>query len=131
MGDYDNGKIYTLDSSVGTIDSTRIPRERTSPDITDDEKRTRISSFQLDMEEGTGDPNDSTDTSIWLSYSKDGGHTWSNEISKSIGDAGEYSNRIIWRKLGRGRHWVFKVRTWSPNEVIIKGAYTRIYGEPQ
>ena len=129
VGDYSNGKIYSLDRT-GTIESTRIPRERTSPDITDDEKRTRIMSFQLDMQEGTGDPNSSTDTNIWLSYSKDGGHTWSNEISRSIGDAGEYNHRIIWRKLGWARHWIFKVRTWSPNAVVIKGAYTRVYGEP-
>lgn len=131
VGDYTNGKIYQLDSSVGTIDSVRIPRERTSPDITDEEKRTRIMSFQLDMEEGTGDPNDDTDTSIWLSYSKDGGHTWSNEVERSIGDVGEYRHRIIWRRLGWARHWIFRVRTWSPNAVIIKGAYTRVYGEPQ
>ena len=130
MGDYDNGKIYSLDGSIGTIESTRIPRERVSPDITDEEKRTRIMSFQLDMQEGTGDPNVSTDTSIWLSYSKDGGHTWTNEVERSIGDAGEYRKRIIWRRLGWSRHWIFKVRTWSPNAVIIKGAYTRVYGEP-
>jgi hypothetical protein len=129
MGDFNNGKIYELDSDLGTIDSTRIPRERTSDDITDEEKRVRISAFQLDMEEGTGDPNDSTDTSIWLSYSKDGGHTFSNEIERSIGDAGEYRKRVIWRRLGWGRHWIFRVRTWSPNAVIIKGAYARTYGE--
>jgi hypothetical protein len=131
MGDFSNGKIYQLDSTVGKIESTRIPRERTSPDVTNEEKRVRISEFHLDMEEGTGDPNDATDTTIWLSYSKDGGHTWSNEVSRSIGDAGDYRRRIIWRRLGWGRHWIFKVRTWSPNAVILKGAYTRIYGEPQ
>ena len=130
MGDYTNGKVYQLDSTIGTVDSARVQRERTSPDITDEERRTRVVSFQLDMQEGTGDPNVTTDTSIWLSYSKDGGHTWSNEIERSIGDAGEYRQRIIWRKLGWSRHWIFKVRTWSPNAVIIKGAYTRIYGEP-
>lgn len=130
MGDYSNGKVYELDSSIGTFDGVRVPRERTSPDITDEERRTRVMSFQLDMEEGTGDPNSTTDTSIWLSYSKDGGHTFSNEIERSIGDAGEYRQRIIWRRLGWSRHWIFKVRTWSPNKVIIKGAYTRVYGEP-
>jgi hypothetical protein len=129
MGDFENGKVYSLDSTSGTLESTRIPRERTSPDITDEEKRVRIAAFQLDMEEGTGDPNVSTDTSIWLSYSKDGGHTFSNEIERSIGDAGEYRHRIIWRRLGWGRHWIFRVRTWSPNSVIVKGAYARLYGE--
>jgi hypothetical protein len=129
LGDFSNGKLYELDASVATVNGTRVPRVVTTPNITDEEQRLRISSAQLDMEEGTGDPNVSTDTSIWLSYSKDGGHTYSEEISASIGDAGEYRKRVIWRRLGWGRNWTFRVRTWSPNRVILKGLYLRRYGE--
>ena len=130
MGDYANGKIYELDSSTGTANGVRIPRIVISANHTDEERRIRVSHFQVDMEEGTGDPNDSTDTSIWLSYSKDGGHTYTDEVERSIGDAGEYKHRVIWRRLGWARNWIFKLRTWSPNRVIIKGAYARLYGEP-
>ena len=129
FGDYANGKVYELDTSVGTIDSTRIPRERNTGIFTDEEKDIRISSLQLDMEEGIGDPNVATDTSMWLSYSKDGGHHYSNEVERSMGDAGEYARRVIWRRLGQGRNWVFRFRTWSPNPMILKGLYARLYGE--
>lgn len=129
FGDLSNGNIYQLDASVGTIDSTRIPRERVTPIVTDEEKRSRISSFQLDMQEGIGDPNVATDTSMWLSYSKDGGHTFSNEIERSMGDAGEYDRRVIWRRLGQARNWIFRLRTWSPNPMVLKGAYARFHGE--
>ena len=129
FGDFSNGKIYELDTSVGTIDSTRIPREIITPIFTDEEKRVRISSLQLDMQEGIGDPNDSTDTSMWLSYSKDGGHTFTDERETSMGDAGEYSKRVIWRRLGQARNWSFKFRTWSPNPMVLKGLYARLYGE--
>jgi hypothetical protein len=129
MGDYSNGNIYELDSSVGTSNGVRIPRERITPNLTDEEKRIRIAAFQLDVEEGTGDPNETTDKSIWLSYSKDGGHTYSNEIERSIGDAGEYSSRVIWRRLGHARNWIFRIRTWTPNRIIIKGAYAKLHGE--
>jgi hypothetical protein len=129
FGDYANGNIYQLDATVGTSNGARVPGEYTLPNITDEEKRIRISSFQLDMEEGTGDPNVTTDTSIWLSYSKDGGHLYTDETDRSMGDAGEYSKRVIWRNLGWGRNWTFKIRTWSPNRVIMKAAYIRTYGE--
>ena len=129
FGDADNGNIYKLDATVGTINGTRIPREVVTPIFTDEEKRIRISAFQLDMEEGIGDPNVSTDTSLWLSYSKDGGHTYTDEVDTSMGDAGEYSTRVIWRRLGQARNWIFKLRTWSPNPMVFKGAYARLYGE--
>lgn len=129
FGDYQNGKIYEMDTSISTFDGGRVERQLVLPNITDDERRIRISEFHLDMEEGTGDPNDSTDTTIWLSYSKDGGHHYGDEIDASIGDAGEYRLRAIWRRLGWGRNWTFKIRTWTPNKVILKAAYIRFYGE--
>ena len=122
-------KIYKLDNTVYTMDSARIPRVVVTPNITDEEKRLRIADAQLDMEEGTGDPNVSTDTSIWLSYSKDGGNTYGNEVDGDIGDAGEYTNRVMWRRLGIGRNWTFKVRTWTPNKVVLKGLYLRPYNQ--
>lgn len=129
FGDFENDKVYALDTSVGTLNGDRIPRERTTVNITSEEGRIRITSFQLDMQEGIGDPNDATDTSMWLSYSKDGGHTFTNETDRSMGDAGEYARRVIWRKLGYGRNWIFRLRTWSPNPMVLKGAYAKIYGE--
>jgi len=129
FGDFSSGAIYKLDSTVGTIDSTRIPRERTSATIGEEESRIRISSLQLDMEEGIGDPNVSTDTSMWMSWSKDGGHVYSDEISRSAGDSGDYKRRLMWRRLGHARNWTFKLRTWTPNPHVLKGLYAKLYGE--
>jgi len=128
VGDFEDGKIYALDTSVGTLNGTRIPRERKTANITSEERRIRIAEVQLDMEEGTGSSNTSNDADVWVSYSKDGGHTYSDEIAGSWGDEGEYSTRVIWRRLGLGRNWIFRFRTWSPNRVLIKGAYARIFG---
>jgi len=118
FGDFANGAIYQLDSTVGTISGTRVPRERVTAIFTEEEKRIRISSIQLDMEEGIGDPNSATDTKMWGSYSKDGGHTYTDEVDGDMGDAGEYSKRLIWRRLGQARNWIFKFRTWSPNPMV-------------
>ena len=105
-----------------------MERQVVTPNITEEENRIRIASVHLDMQEGTGDPNSSTDTKIWLSYSKNSGHTYGNEIDADIGDTGNYSVRALWRRLGWGRNWTFKIRTWTPNKVILKGLYVRPYG---
>ena len=111
MGDFENGKIYALDNTVGTQNGTRIPRERRSMSLGKDEERIRIRSLQLDLDEGFGDSNDDTDTAFWMSWSKDGGHTFSNEIERSAGDLGDYGRRLVWRRLGQARNWVFRLRT--------------------
>jgi hypothetical protein len=129
FGDFANGTIYQLDATVGTISGTRVPRERITPILTDEENRIRISALQLDMDEGIGDPNSATDTKMWGSYSKDGGHTYTDEVDGDMGDAGEYSKRVIWRRLGQARNWIFRFRTWSPNPMVLKGLYARVYGE--
>ena len=128
LGDYNSGQVYYLDSSIGTVDSVRVEKVLITPNLTEEEKRIRISELQLDMQEGTGDPNVTTDTSIWLSYSKDGGHTYGNEIERDIGDTGAYASRVVWRRLGIARNWTFKIRTWTPNRVVMKGMYVRPYG---
>jgi hypothetical protein len=127
FGDYNNGKIYAMDSDTYTFDSTRVERQFITPNITEEERRIRIAEAQIDMEEGVGDPNED-DTSIWLSYSKDGGHTYGNEVERSMGDLGDYDRRVIWRRLGEARNWTFKMRTWAPVKLIFKAMYLRPWG---
>jgi len=101
-----------------------IERIRSSQQIAaDNEARTFVTQFQIDFEEGL------SDGTVYLSYSKDGGHTWSSERPKSLGGTGKYTHRVIWRKLGWGRNWRFRVRTWTTSRVAIKGAWAMIDGE--
>ena len=130
FGDYANGKIYKMDESVGTVDGARVPRIRVSSNISDGEKRVRFASVQLDMNEGIGDPNTDDDARFWLSYAKDGGRIFNDEVAKSAGDTGDYNTRVIWWQLGSARNWVFRVRTWTPKPHVIKGLIGRLYGEP-
>jgi len=64
-----------------------------------------------------------------LSYSKDGGHHYTDEVKRSAGKTGEYATRLMWRKLGKARNWIFRIRTWSPRRPLLKGAFARFYGE--
>lgn len=67
-----------------------------------------IASLELTVESGVG--NDKVpDPSITLFMSKDGGKTFDGGKSRKIGKKGEYTRRVIWRRLGRvPRFVVFK-----------------------
>jgi len=77
----------------------------------------------VDIESGVGDPATGSDPQMALSWSNDGGHTWSSEYSKSMGKAGEYKKRAIWTRLGVSRDKVFRVMVSDPVKRILLGAY--------
>ena len=65
-----------------------------------------------------------------LRWSSDGGSTWSNEHWVTIGQAGKYKNRAIWRRLGWSRDRVFEVVVTDPvNAVILSSNLKASQGE--
>jgi len=65
----------------------------------------------------------SGDPKAWLSWSNDGGHTWSNKYEAAMGKMGEYKTRLSWRRLGKARNRVFKLEMPSANKKIIVNAF--------
>jgi len=57
-----------------------------------------------------------------LRWSNDGGSTWSNEHWVTIGQAGKYQNRAVWRRLGWSRDRVFEVVVTDPVKAVIVSA---------
>jgi hypothetical protein len=57
----------------------------------------------------TNKPNLARDPRVSLRYSRDWGHTWSNEMWKGIGQAGQYMKRVIWRRLGWSWDRVYEI----------------------
>ena len=129
FGDFLNGNIYKLDGSIGTFDGAAVPRERTTISISDEENRRRLVSMQLDMEEGIGSGNTANDDIFELSYSKDGGHTFSNLVQRNAGEGGDWARRVIWRRLGQARNWIFRITTKTPKRPVLKGLIAKMYGE--
>jgi hypothetical protein len=58
-----------------------------------------------------------------LSWSDDGGHSWSNEYQAGAGKAGEYKKRVIWRRLGRSRDRVYQIAVTDAIPWRIVDAY--------
>lgn len=124
VGDYQDGRLYTLDPDYFKDDTGSIARIRTAPHITKTLKRVFHQQFQLDMETGVGidGVGQGTDPQAILDWSDDGGNTWSNEHWAGVGAIGEKSARVMWRRLGPSRDRVYRVKITDPVKVVLIGA---------
>jgi len=66
------------------------------------------------------------DPQIRLSYSDDGGHTFSPEMSTAIGKVGTYLSRCIWRRLGMSRDRTWRITCSDPIKFSLIGAEFRV-----
>lgn len=119
VGSGTTGKIYKQSRDVHTDDGTAIQRLRHAPHLSDEQVWLFFTRFQLDMEMGTA----ASAPTVYLSISRDGGETFGAEIAITAGAAGDYTKRAIWRRLGRGRDVVFKVRTDANAPMTWVNAY--------
>lgn len=126
VGDYENGKLYELSQTTYTDNGEEIRRRRACPHVSSALKYLTVNSIQVDMESGVGLDGASTvqghDPQAMLRFSKDGGHTWSNEFLLPIGKIGKRKKRVIHRRLGISRDWVFELTISDPNKIAIIGA---------
>ena len=104
VGDWQNGKLYSLDQSTYTDDGAYLPCIRTSPHIVNDLKRQFFHYFQVQFQPGVGiATGQGSDPEFILRWSNDGGFTWGNDHTIKIGKAGKYKNRAIKRRMGEAR----------------------------
>lgn len=117
VGDYENAKLYYLDTDTYADDDAPLTRMRVFPHVSNGLKNVFVKSLQLDMETGIGlveSTEQGYDPQVMMRFSDDGGKTWSNETWVSAGKLGEYKTRCIWRRLGRSRDRVFEISMSDP-----------------
>ena len=123
VGDYQNGKIYSLDNAVYTDNGATIRRLRRAPHLVSDLQREYFDEFQIQFQPGVGlSTGQGNNPQAMLRWSNDGGSTWSNEHWVSIGKIGKYKNRAIWRRLGQSRDRIFEVVVSDPVNFVIVSA---------
>lgn len=81
-----------------------------------------IEKFQLDAETGVGDIT-GLNPQINLSWSDDGGHTWSSEYTSFMGQIGKYKTRLIWRRLGYSRDRIYRITCADAVKKVFIDAY--------
>lgn len=100
-GDTYDGRIGYLNEVYTEYEET-IYRERTSQPFIIDGTSQYWPEIELIVESGTGlTSGQGSDPQIRMSFSDDGGRTFSQEQSRAFGKIGEYKKRAIWRRNGR------------------------------
>lgn len=138
VGDWETGYVYQLSALIADDDGREIQRLRRAPVIDSFLKRIFFYQFQLDMEVGQGNPESTepvnppaepVEPQILLRWSNDGGNTWSNYYAQSMGKSGNYTKRVIWRRLGKSRQRIFEVSTGQNNvNLALYNAYLELEG---
>lgn len=118
--DYETGAIYRH-AELYADNGVPFAAEVVSRHLFD-EKPIQLSRLWVDLESGVGNEA-GDDPQITLEISKDGGHTWGNEKTASIGRIGEYNKRAIFRRLGRGYDWVFDSESQTHVKRTLIGAW--------
>lgn len=142
VGSSKDGNVYLLDFSNYTENTIPIRRVRTAQHLSGENKRFSYNLFELEMERGIGLPDAQITASgsvigeipgymplVMLSWSDDGGFTWSSEHHWSAGKLGEFKTRVKWHRLGQARDRVFRVAISDPVKVVLCDAYAQI--EPE
>jgi hypothetical protein len=125
VGSYKNADIYEMSLDIYDEDGTSIVGKIVTPDISNENELLFHSSLVIDMEKGVGLSGES-DPVIMMKYSNDGGYTWSNIRSSSPGGIGEYSARVIWRRLGSARNRVYEITMSDPVKRVISSAFIKV-----
>lgn len=128
VGDYANGDIYTMDNDVYDSAGNEIHRERVAASIAHPELDWAFHDrVRIDLEAGvglSGSPGpDEINPKIYLDWSNDGGHTWSNKQEASMGRIGEYRTRALWRRLGRARERYYRITTSAKVKIVLVDGY--------
>ena len=96
-----------------------------TPPVQMDRKRVFIKRFEIDVQAGVGTTGGQGFNPVWmLDVSKDGGVTWTTlQTFRSMGETGQYLQRLRWLRMGTARQWLFRLRSTDPVPRNIIGFY--------
>jgi hypothetical protein len=81
----------------------------------------------LDADAGVGlITGQGSDPQVMMRYSPDGGHTWSSELSTTLGAIGEFNTKPSWNNLGDSRNMVFEFACSDPVAFNLIGLHADI-----
>jgi hypothetical protein len=107
-----------------TVEARAIRRLRRAPHIAQENTRVFYRRFELDLERGQGlADGQGADPLVLLRLSRDGGQTWGEELRLPAGRLGDYTARVIARRLGQARDTVFEVVVSDPIAWSLVGAW--------
>lgn len=126
VGDRRNGNIYEMSMDYYDDNGEEIVSERIYTHLSDMDNRIRYNALEIGIETGVGNlTGDGQNPLISMQLSKDGARTWSNWFTTQIGKVGEYSTKVVFRRLGIAEQMTFKIRISAPVKKALTGSYLR------
>ena len=111
-----------IDKETFTEYTEEVRRTFVLPPVDNDGQPFFNDSIELVGETGVSLTN-ADDAEVLLSYSDDGGRTFSDNITESFGALGEYGTRAIWTELGRSaRERMYRFSVSAP----VKWAFSKV-----
>lgn len=121
VGDWATGNVYELSTQIGSDVGGPLRILRQTPTTSKDNEFVYFRAIEFDVQtgfppdipllDGNGQPRDAQ---IILSWSDDGGLTWSNDYYLNCGRTGQYSKRVRKINLGRARRRLWRVVATDP-----------------
>lgn len=100
-GDIQNGNIGRLQKELFTEYGEEIQRRIVFPPVDNEGNRTVVNLFELVAETGVGtESGQGMDPEVRLSWSDDGGRTFTDKLGRSLGILADYNKRVEWWSLG-------------------------------
>ena len=127
VGDYFGTNIGFLDRNVFTEFGTTISRRFVTPQIDNEGQPFWVDSLELWGDQGIGlTSGQGSDPTLLMSFSENGGRSFSNTMERSVGALGDYNYRTIWNSLGRfAREVCFKFEMTDP----VKWTFAKLEAE--
>lgn len=123
IGDRMNGNIYQLSNSAQKDGTDLIMRERVTPVINPHGVKLVFDELELNLQVGQ---ESNINPLVMLTWSDDGGRTWSQSRQESLGVIGEFGKRVIFRRLGQSKSRVFKLQMTDAARLIVLGAKAKV-----
>jgi len=123
-GDYTSGTLYNVEPDVYEDNDAETTWRFTLQAVIAEQKMIAHSMLEivLDTGEGPGDPQ------LYMQYSDNDGHSWSNEKWQSMGKIGEFRKRCRWYALGQSRNRIYRIGGSDPVKRNIISA--KLEGQP-
>jgi hypothetical protein len=123
VGDPSTGKLYEQSLNYYDDDGVPIQYLRAFPHLLNEDRYHFHHRFEAYMETGTA-TGAVPEMVVGLDWSNDRGHTFlAVPQFQSSGLAGNYSKRIVWRRLGRSRDRVYRVGVQGKAKVAMTDAF--------
>lgn len=120
-----DGTLCEFDRQANTNNGDTLVRDRISPHMaTPTYDMQPFAALQIDCNVGDGLPNGQAPL-LMMRYSDDGGFSWKNWRTVSLGVVGQRRARAIFRRLGEARDRVWQIRCTEDVPFTIVGAAVR------